>query len=196
MNTVKVQRPVLGAASMPAGFRYMDVFAQKRPQHEPFDPFTLKHPHMDPGHRAKIFSPFAALKGFSEIIASKEIPYEPKKALDEEQTEELNRRLNILHNLTWNSRMARKNRPMVRVRYFCPCTDENSFFLCNNDNPLAAGRYEERTGVCRKVDAEVRRIIQIEDQEIALEEITAIEDAGNRGLFETDWDPDPAWEED
>ena len=78
MNEMNVQRPVLGAASMPADFRYMDVFTQKRPRHEPFDPFMLKHPQMDPGHRAKIFSPFAALKGFSEIIASKEIQYEPK----------------------------------------------------------------------------------------------------------------------
>ena len=193
MNEMKVQRPVLGAASMPADFRYMDVFTQKRPRHEPFDPFMLKHPQMDPGHRAKIFSPFAALKGFSEIIASKEILYEPKKELDKEQMDELNRRLVILHNLTWNSRMARKNRPMVRVRYFCPCTDENSFFLYNSDNPLAAGRYEEIAGMCRKVDAEVRRIIQIEDQEIALEEIIAIEDAGDRRLFETDWDPE--WEQ-
>lgn len=193
MNEMKVQRPVLGAASMPADFRYMDVFTQKRPRHEPFDPFMLKHPQMDPGHRAKIFSPFAALKGFSEIIASKEILYEPKKELDEEQMDELNRRLVILHNLTWNSRMARKNRPMVRVRYFCPCTDENSFFLYNSDNPLAAGRYEEIAGMCRKVDAEVRRIIQIEDQEIALEEIIAIEDAGDRRLFETDWNPE--WEQ-
>ena len=193
MNEMNVQRPVLGAASMPADFRYMDVFTQKRPRHEPFDPFMLKHPQMDPGHRAKIFSPFAALKGFSEIIASKEILYEPKKELDEEQMDELNRRLVIFHNLTWNSRMARKNRPMVRVRYFCPCTDENSFFLYNSDNPLAAGRYEEIAGMCRKVDAEVRRIIQIEDQEIALEEIIAIEDAGDRRLFETDWDPE--WEQ-
>ena len=193
MNEMNVQRPILGAASMPADFRYMDVFTQKRPRHEPFDPFMLKHPQMDPGHRAKIFSPFAALKGFSEIIASKEILYEPKKELDEEQMDELNRRLVILHNLTWNSRMARKNRPMVRVRYFCPCTDENSFFLYNSDNPLAAGRYEEIAGMCRKVDAEVRRIIQIEDQEIALEEIIAIEDTGDRRLFETDWDPE--WEQ-
>lgn len=193
MNEMNVQRPVLGAASMPADFRYMDVFTQKRPRHEPFDPFMLKHPQMDPGHRAKIFSPFAALKGFSEIIASKEIQYEPKKELDEEQMDELNRRLEILHNLTWNSRMARKNRPMVRVRYFCPCTDENSFFLYNSDNPLAAGIYEEIAGMCRKVDAEVRRIIQIEDQEIALEEIIAIEDAGDRRLFETDWNPE--WEQ-
>ena len=193
MNEMNVQRPILGAASMPADFRYMDVFTQKRPRHEPFDPFMLKHPQMDPGHRAKIFSPFAALKGFSEIIASKEILYEPKKELDEEQMDELNRRLVILHNLTWNSRMARKNRPMVRVRYFCPCTDENSFFLYNSDNPLAAGRYEEIAGMCRRVDAEVRRIIQIEDQEIALEEIIAIEDTGDRRLFETDWDPE--WEQ-
>ena len=33
MNEMNVQRPVLGAASMPADFRYMDVFTQKRPRH-------------------------------------------------------------------------------------------------------------------------------------------------------------------
>ena len=67
------------------------------------------------------------------------------------------------------------------------------FYYYNSDNPLAAGIYEEIAGMCRKVDAEVRRIIQIEDQEIALEEIIAIEDAGDRRLFETDWNPE--WEQ-
>ena len=68
MNTV-------GYMSMPDGFRYREVFMKGKPQHEMFDKFSVRHPKMDVGKRAKIFAPFDALKGFNEAIADKEIPY-------------------------------------------------------------------------------------------------------------------------
>ena len=34
----------LGVMSMPAGFRYRDVFLKGRPKHDRFDSFRIKHP--------------------------------------------------------------------------------------------------------------------------------------------------------
>ena len=58
----------IGAMAMPKGFKYREVFLKGKPKHGPADRFLLRHPAMDVGHRAKIFSPFDALKGFSEAI--------------------------------------------------------------------------------------------------------------------------------
>lgn len=49
-------------------FKYKDTYEAGRPVHERFDSFSLKHPAMDLGKRAKIFSPFDALKGFKDAI--------------------------------------------------------------------------------------------------------------------------------
>lgn len=45
---------------------------------------------MPVSERAKIFAPFAALKGLPEALAEKEKVREPKKELSEEMEEELN----------------------------------------------------------------------------------------------------------
>ena len=76
--------PVIGAMQMPADFKYKKIFLAGRPKHEPYDAFRRKHPEMEPGHRAKIFAPFDALKGFKECIASKQVPYEKKRSLSDE----------------------------------------------------------------------------------------------------------------
>ena len=65
-------RPV-GEMSMPDGFRYREVMDRGRPRHEKLDAFTARHPRMDIGHRAKIFMPFDALKGFKEAITEQEV---------------------------------------------------------------------------------------------------------------------------
>lgn len=59
----------IGAMQMPPGFKYENIALAGRPTHQKYDRFWLKHPPMSPGRRAKIFSPFAALEGFSELIA-------------------------------------------------------------------------------------------------------------------------------
>ena len=59
----------IGVMAMPANFKYRDVFLKGKPRHERSDRFWLRHPAMDVGHRAKIFAPFDALKGFSDAIA-------------------------------------------------------------------------------------------------------------------------------
>lgn len=68
---------LLGSMPMPKAFSHRAAFRHGRPQHQLYDEFWLKHPPMDREHRAKIFAPFAALKGFEECIANaeKEVPY-------------------------------------------------------------------------------------------------------------------------
>ena len=50
------------------GFKYIKVFEKGRPMHQQYDNFSMKHPMMELSRRAKIFSPFDALKGFKEAI--------------------------------------------------------------------------------------------------------------------------------
>ena len=48
---------------------------------------------METAHRAKIFAPFAAQKGFEEAIRKEEIIYEPKMELSEEKKREIDWKL-------------------------------------------------------------------------------------------------------
>lgn len=50
-------------------FKYLDVFLKGRPTHGRADAFSVKHPRMAVDRRAKLFAPFAALRGFDEEIA-------------------------------------------------------------------------------------------------------------------------------
>lgn len=56
----------------PSNFRYREVFLKGKPKHDKTDSFSIKHPAMDLRRRAKIFSPFDALKGFSDELAKSE----------------------------------------------------------------------------------------------------------------------------
>ncbi len=58
----------VGSVSMPPHFAYREVFLRGRPRHPEEDGFSLRHPPMEPGRRAKIFSPFDALRGFSDEL--------------------------------------------------------------------------------------------------------------------------------
>lgn len=115
----------IGVMAMPSDFAYRDVYAKGKPRHDKYDWFSILHPNMDRGKRAKIFAPFDALKGFSELIGSKQNVYCFKKQLNEDEQNELNRRLTVLKNLTYNSRMARQNRVLITATYYAPCTDTN-----------------------------------------------------------------------
>ena len=52
---------------MNKSFKYDDIINLKRPEHNG-DAFSYKHPKMSRENRAKIFAPFAALKGYEEAI--------------------------------------------------------------------------------------------------------------------------------
>ena len=172
----------VGVMSMPADFRYRDVFLKGKPKHERFDIFRAKHPTMDPGKRAKIFAPFDALRGFSAAIIAKNAIYDYQREISEDDQAELDRRLTILHNLTWNSRMARENRVRVTVTHYAPCEDKNS------EAYRIKGQYQTLSGICMKVDTEVEQMIQIDDRRIMLENILQIESPD--GIFRKNafWD--------
>ncbi|MBR3402397.1 MAG: hypothetical protein IKG67_09205 [Parasporobacterium sp.] len=56
----------------PADFRYYAAYCKGRPQHDKFDPFLIRHPSMKSSRRAKIFSPFDALRGFRDALCAAE----------------------------------------------------------------------------------------------------------------------------
>ena len=171
---------MIGAIPMPAGFRYREVLLKGKPKHDKTDAFRIRHPNMDVGKRAKIFAPFDALKGFNEAVASKDVLYENKRELNEEDQAELNRRLDILHGLTYNSRMARENYVKVTVTYYIPCNDKE------NKAYGYRGQYQQLTGICQNVDAEVSQTIRIDDQRIRFADIRNIE--ADTDIFEREWD--------
>lgn len=47
--------------------KYKDIIDKERPQHNG-DEFEARHPKMSIENRAKIFAPFAALKGYEDAI--------------------------------------------------------------------------------------------------------------------------------
>ena len=109
--------------------KYADILQMERP--EP----STKHPRMSLGSRAKIFSPFAALRGFEGELAEEgaQTLRVPKAELSDEEKSALSAKL-----ATLRRGMA------VTVRYFV--TD----LLC----PAAplVGRYQTVTGTVQTLD--------------------------------------------
>ena len=158
----------IGVMAMPVDFPYRDVFLQGKPQHDRFDLFSARHPKMPLGRRAKIFAPFDALKGFSEAIGSKDVLYEERKVLNDEEQQKLEQQLHVLKTLTSNSRAARENHVIITVVHYVPCADEN------NEAFGFRGNYHTITGICRNVD-EIHGTIRIDNSIIAFEDILRIE---------------------
>lgn len=109
--------------------KYADILYLERP--EP----SAKHPRMSVANRAKIFSPFAALRGFDDELAEEgaQTLRVPKAELSEEEKSAL------------SARLAGLRRGMtVTVRYFVPD------LCCPADPP--AGRYRTATGAVQALD--------------------------------------------
>ncbi len=69
--------------SLPESFRYREVYLRQRPQHNAYDDFSLRHPKMPLSRRAKLFAPFDALRGFSDLISKAEAKADSRQpALD------------------------------------------------------------------------------------------------------------------
>ncbi len=171
----------IGAMTMPSSFPYQDVLLKGFPQHNGWDWFRRKHPPMPVSRWAKIFAPFDALRGFDDAIDSKEVPYTDRPELDDSQKRELSRRLSILHQYTFNSRMARENHIIVTIEFFVPCTDPDHFAYI-----LHKGQYKSQTGVVLSVDETDETIaMQAENSKIVMdfEDILSIEPL-KEGLFD------------
>lgn len=136
----------IGQMQMPPDFRYARIAAQGRPRHEMFDTFCLKHPSMNVGKRAKIFSPFDALKGFGDAVSSKEIKYTKRRELCESDCEELDKKIIALGELITDSRAAKEKNITVRVTYYVACNDPNS------EAYKRLGRYVTAEGIVMNVD--------------------------------------------
>ena len=156
-------------ALCPPHFRYKDVLARGKPTHKKSDTFSIKHPSMDLEKRAKIFSPFDALKGFNEAIASKDILYGDRRVLSDEDIRHLNHAIGILYNLTKTRQLAMENHVAVSVTYFAPCKDSD------NEAFMVRGRYQTLSGILQKVDPFHAKNIIINGIEVRLSDILSIE---------------------
>lgn len=162
----------IGYMPMPVDFKYKSVVERGKP--EP----SRRHPLMDAGQRAKIFAPFAALRGFDQAILSKDVQYEERRLLSNDERNELNRRLNILHDLTFNGRTARENKPVATVTYYVTCDDRNS------EAYGMLGSYSTVTDIVWNVDT-VGKSLRIGKTDIRFRDICSIE---AKDLFDADWE--------
>ena len=135
---------------------------------------------MSTAHRAKIFAPFDALRGFDFCIMSKEVQYTQRRELSDAEKEQLDHQLRVLRSLTYNGRAVRENHPAASVTYFEPCTDPENFAYGKG------GQYKTITGICWNVDAEMTKTILIDGTRIPLEDIREIESPGE--LFKREWE--------
>lgn len=158
----------VGYMPMPASFPHRETFLHGRPRHRKYDDFWIRHPPMSPGHRAKIFAPFDALRGFDFCIMAKEVPYTHRRELSATEKDRLDRQLRVLHSLTYNGRAARENHPAAEITYFEPCPDPENFAYGKE------GQYLTITGRVSKVDALTGRSITIDGREILLDTVSQI----------------------
>ena len=147
---------------------YRSALSRGRPKHGRCDDFSLRHPRMQLSQRAKIFSPFAALKGFEEAIDEKIQVYAEKRELNDEEQEALEAALARLHDLTANRRAAKENRVTATVTWFVPCADEN------HEAYGRGGTYERCTGIVWKVDPILTKSLLIGDRVIEFSELAEI----------------------
>lgn len=106
------------------------IFLLGRPAHSISDPFLIRHPRMSMRKRAKLFKPFAALKGYEDLLSEKNRIYERKRDLTEEECDHLNEAL--LH--------IRKG-SIIKVEYFVA-----------PDSKTIEGTYEKIVGVVQSLD--------------------------------------------
>ena len=158
--------PDIGRIPRPDDFKYASVMEKGRPIHDG-DYFSLRHPHMHCGKRAKIFAPFAALQGFEEEVASKDIIYEEKRIIDPERSDDLNETLCLLHELTKTKRLALLNQAYVSAEYYILCTDPH------NEAYKIKGLYITAKGVVQYVDP-IGHLIRIEDECISFSDLYSL----------------------
>lgn len=146
--------------------RYADIINCRRPVHD-HDRFFYLHPPMSLGKRAKVFSPFAALSGYSDSVAEQRIVYVNKRELCEDEREELNAKLAALYDRCLNSKMIRANRVQVTVVYFVPRVRKGT------DGEIADGLYHTISGTIRAFD-QYKRFMAVDDTVIPFENVAEL----------------------
>ena len=156
----------IGYLPMPEDFAYREIYQIGKSTHVG-DYFSLRHPHMPSYKRAKLFAPFAALRGFDKEISAKEIHYTVKKVKDEESLRQMNEQLNELKEKTDTRKKAYHNHVTASVSFFVLCDDPH------NDSYRKEGTYQTVTGMVLLVDAH-EQFLQIDDQRIPFADIDTI----------------------
>ena len=134
--------------------KYDDIIHLSRPK--------SNRPSMPIADRAKIFMPFAALKGYEEAIEEKQKVTTTRVELSEEKKEELDERLRELSEM-----LASGSQPEVTVRYFVK--DEK----VSLEEKMELGDYAYLTDIVVKVDSFSEQI-KMREQSIALSDILDI----------------------
>ncbi len=119
----------------------------------------IKHPRMSIQDRAKIFAPFAALKGYEEEIAIKQKIVVPRMELSEESKENLDLQLGKIKRL-----LLKGQHPIITL--VCFRRDEESL--------EEGGEYIQFTGTVAKFDQNLH-ILQIVEKRVSLDDIYGIE---------------------
>lgn len=119
----------------------------------------IKHPRMSIEDRAKIFAPFAALKGYEEAISAKQKIVVPRIELSEESKEYLDLQLGKIERL-----LTKGQHPIITVVYF------RKDKVSNEDG----GEYLKFTGMVARYDR-TSRILQIVEKRLFLDDIYGIE---------------------
>jgi hypothetical protein len=120
---------------------------------------VIRHPRMKVEDRAKIFAPFAALKGYEEAIAAKQKIIVPRIELSEESKEYLDLQLGRIDRL-----LIQGQHPIITVVYFQLDKGSNE----------AGGEYIQFTGMVSKLDHS-SRILQIVEKRLRMNDIYSIE---------------------
>lgn len=119
---------------------------------------VIKHPRMKVEDRAKIFAPFAALKGYEEAIEAKQKIVVPRIELSEESKEYLDLQLGRIEQL-----LLCGQHPIITIVHF-----KND--KMNNED---SGEYIQFTGMVARLDRTCR-ILQIVDKRLRLDDIYRI----------------------
>ena len=159
---------MIGYMPHPAEFKYDDVIRHGKPVHAINDSFAVKHPAMALGKRAKIFSPFDALKGFTEAVEAKDELYVERVELSEDECADLDKKITELQELVCNGSAARENNVTVTVTHFVPCNDTD------NDAYGYRGQYVETKGVLTEIDT-VKKLITVDNKRLWFDDILRLE---------------------
>ncbi len=118
------------------------------------------HPQMPMRDRAVQFAPFAALTGYGAVVEETARQTVPKRELDEQEAEELDRRLALLvANLP--------EHPEVTVEYFVP------------DARKEGGAYVSVTGAVKSISPAERCIVMADGRVIPLDDVNSLEIAAD-----------------
>ncbi|MBQ9299365.1 MAG: hypothetical protein IJ214_02525 [Clostridia bacterium] len=128
-------------------------------------PISKKHAPMPRSDRAKQFMPFAALKGYDDAISQKQVVYEPRMELGDEQRDRLDAALLRLHET-----LRAGGHPRVAVLCFVPRPDG-----IPSSPPL--GQYLSFAGVVQRMNLENQRL-QLDGQWLPLADIIALTEEG------------------